>query len=342
MLHLRRTWTFLLFTLASHVTDAVSFAPTPTLADQQTSVLRFESLPTITGGALRNQAKARQVGEQNPICGWINGNGASAVSCGAGFYCATQQSFVGCCEISSCAGIVTTCYDILGSICDAACQQNVANLVCASPLPYCATYGYSGGSTGYGCAVATGYEVSVLLSVTTSDGGSLSVSTPSSSNPSTSSPASSSTTTSATSPASPSTNNGLSGGAIAGIVIGAIAAIALIGILAFLILRRHRKPPQEMGNTAQPIMQGTQQDLYPMQDRGGYRGEPYTDVPAVVSPGYKVDSPQRTPPPANMPSPSSPYWSEFSRTPRNSQQIYSGPLMPEMMGDASHVRGDHQ
>lgn len=54
---------------------------------------------------------------------------ASAVSCGANFYCATQQSFVGCCEISSCAGVVTTCYDILGSICDAACQQNTGNLV---------------------------------------------------------------------------------------------------------------------------------------------------------------------------------------------------------------------
>ncbi|KAH6714883.1 hypothetical protein BKA61DRAFT_603355 [Leptodontidium sp. MPI-SDFR-AT-0119] len=333
MLHLRSTWTFLFFTLAAHLTDAVSFAPAPTQADQQTPVLRFESLPTITGGALRNQAKARQVGEQNPICGWINGNGASAVSCGASFYCATQQSFVGCCEISSCAGIVTTCYDILGSICDAACQQNVANLVCASPLPYCATYGYSGGSTGYGCAVATGYKVSVLLSVTTSDGGSLSLPTPSST---TSSPASSSTTTSTTSPVSPSTNNGLGGGAIAGIVIGAIAAIALIGILVFLILRRHRKQPREMGNTAQQ-MQGTQQDQYAMQD---YRGEPYTDMPVVPSPGYKVESPQRSPPPGNMPSPPSPYWSENSRTPRNSQQIYSGPLMPEMMGDASHVRGD--
>lgn len=75
MLHLRSTWTFLFFTLAAHLTDAVSFAPAPTQADQQTPVLRFESLPTITGGALRNQAKARQVGEQNPICGWINGNG---------------------------------------------------------------------------------------------------------------------------------------------------------------------------------------------------------------------------------------------------------------------------
>jgi hypothetical protein len=54
---------------------------------------------------------------------------ASAVSCNEGYYCATQRNFVGCCASSSCSGIVTKCYDILGDICNASCRQNLGNLV---------------------------------------------------------------------------------------------------------------------------------------------------------------------------------------------------------------------
>jgi hypothetical protein len=54
---------------------------------------------------------------------------ANPVTCGASLYCATTSTFVGCCEPSSCVGIFTTCYDLLGATCNVACQNNPENLV---------------------------------------------------------------------------------------------------------------------------------------------------------------------------------------------------------------------
>lgn len=56
---------------------------------------------------------------------------ASAVTCPTSWYCATSQTYVGCCEAppATCVAFYTTCYDFLGSNCDNACLNNGQNLV---------------------------------------------------------------------------------------------------------------------------------------------------------------------------------------------------------------------
>lgn len=54
---------------------------------------------------------------------------AAPVTCNSGLYCATTNTFVGCCESANCRNIFTSCYDLLGDTCDQACQNNPQNLL---------------------------------------------------------------------------------------------------------------------------------------------------------------------------------------------------------------------
>ncbi|KAE9374021.1 hypothetical protein N431DRAFT_437570 [Stipitochalara longipes BDJ] len=322
-----RSIVFLVYALDT--SNALEFAPTPTWATVQSSALAWDNLPTITAGAFNGDLKARATNQQNPICGWIGGNGASAVSCGANYYCATESTFVGCCATASCAGIVTACYDLLGSICDAGCQNNIGNLVCSSTLPYCATYEYEGGSVGYGCAVARGYTVSVLVSITTSDGGRLTTGAP------TTTAASSTFAAPSTSlaAASGSSKSGLGGGPIAGIVIGSIAVIALVAFLVFLLLRNQRKHREE-------IKALREENPYPLQDRNSRVSQPYS-----ATGGYYFQNKETNLPgsPPLSDTPDSPYGSNFARTPRDIQQPhYIGPPIPEMATGDDHERREER
>jgi hypothetical protein len=188
----------------------------------------------------------------------------------------------------------------------------------SSTLPYCATYNYEGGSVGYGCAVARGYTVSVLLSTTTSDGGQLSVTsiTPSATTSSPKVPPTSTLPSASTTAVSTGSKSGLGSGTIAGIVIGSIAVVALIAFLIFLVLRTRRKHREEI----QALQQ--QQNPYPLQDRSSYRSTPYSGTTA----GYYNQNKEGF-------IPGSPPLTEPLTPPRNSHPLdYAGPTIPELHG----------
>ncbi|RDW82985.1 hypothetical protein BP5796_04476 [Coleophoma crateriformis] len=324
------------------LTNALLFEPTRTQSGLLASCTAIGSEPTDPAKSIHHELKPRQAGSQNAICGWIDGNSGSAVSCGGSFYCATEQSFVGCCPTSSCVGIVTACYDILGAICDAACQQDLGNLVCRSSLPYCATYNYPGGSVGYGCALATGYTKSVLLTYTTGPG-SFSPSSISSSSSTSTSVLNSSPTASTTT--SPSPKKGISGGAIAGIIIGSVATVALMGTLVWWLMRS-RKEKTRGDHSPQPL-QNVRQSQHQVQRQLAHTSN-LSGSTEAYSPGYKYGAlAQASPPPdstifagsgeVSLPARTSPYGSDFSGAgPRNSQHLgYRGPTMPEMSGDTN-------
>jgi hypothetical protein len=67
-------WTIVFFAKVFHISDALEFAPTPTRATRQTSVLSFHSLPAIAPGTFHGGLKERGTNQQNPICDWIEGN----------------------------------------------------------------------------------------------------------------------------------------------------------------------------------------------------------------------------------------------------------------------------
>jgi hypothetical protein len=68
-------WTIIFFANVFHISSALEFAPTSTRATRQTSALSFDGLPTIAPGAFHGDLKERSTNQQNPICGWIEGNG---------------------------------------------------------------------------------------------------------------------------------------------------------------------------------------------------------------------------------------------------------------------------
>ena len=113
-----------------------------------------------------------------------------------------------------------------------------------NPAPYCAIYRYASGSRGYGCAVTSGYNKTVLT--TTTAGGFLpfgqdATTTASSSSSSTSvnSAIGGALTNSPTPSMSGVHTTSISGGAIAGAVVGAIIALGILILIIFIFLRRH-------------------------------------------------------------------------------------------------------
>jgi hypothetical protein len=184
---------------------------------------------------------------------------------------------------------------------------------------------------GYGCAVARGYTVSVLLSTTTSDGGQLTLASSTSSS-STINPSPTSSGVSTATVASTTSKSRLGGGPIAGIIIGSVAAVASIAFLIFWILRTRRKHREEI----QTILQ-QQQNPYQLQDRSGWRTPQY---PSTIG-GYPAHDKEGLIPgsPPLSETVASPYGSNYSRTPRNSQPVdYTGPTMPEMQGELEYGR----
>lgn len=243
--------------------------PSPTFAGLRHADLQFNIRPTPNPWTPSNIAK--RFADDPAICGWVEGKDNDAVSCQSGSTCAAISTFVGCCpkgnsKDSSCTALFTTCYDVRGKSCDAACSSNTAALICDHP-DYCATYRYASGSQGFGCAKSTGYDKTVL----TVTGSSVTQPTPFGHDPSTTSTASTSTAGEASS----TSNTGLaasnsatavtakpksvSGGAIAGIVIGSLVGVAaILLILLFLFQRYRKKQAQRQGNQ-------TSQGPYEMQ-----------------------------------------------------------------------------
>jgi hypothetical protein len=75
MLSLKHMWAIIFFGSVFYISNALEFTPTPTRATRQTSALNFDSLPTIAPGTFHGDLKERGTSQQDPICGWIEGNG---------------------------------------------------------------------------------------------------------------------------------------------------------------------------------------------------------------------------------------------------------------------------
>lgn len=73
-------WSIAFLVYAFETSHGLEFAPTPTWATLQSSALGWANLPAITAGASHAELKARAPNEQNPICGWIEGNGGTRTS----------------------------------------------------------------------------------------------------------------------------------------------------------------------------------------------------------------------------------------------------------------------
>jgi len=68
-------WTSIVLAHVFDISNALEFIPTPTWATLRTSTFGLEILPTITAGTFQGDLKERDASQQNPICGWIGGNG---------------------------------------------------------------------------------------------------------------------------------------------------------------------------------------------------------------------------------------------------------------------------
>jgi len=290
--------------------------------------------PRLKGLELR----ARQETTANPsTCGWVDSSEGDPVTCSPGFICGTTQAtIVGCCHITTgtalCTDIITSCYDILGAICNASCQANPNNLVCSSPALYCAQYNYPSGSIGLGCAPYTSYTKTVVLSLNSADQGGL-LFTSSNSLSATTSPA-----PSASSSTSPNHYNRLSGGEIAGIAIGCAAGVILAILLFIALLHHRRKNPTQVELPADNITRSPQPEssLVKAPELSSIKattikskGFPRTGDGSNVHQSYRA-SPMLE---------SEPQYHGSSRP--QSEQHYRGPPLPELGVDrVSHYRQD--
>ena len=136
--------------------------------------------------------------------------------------------------------------------CEASCNLTTDTMSNSDgQAPYCAVYRYASSSTGYGCAVMTGYTRSVLVTTTSgvnhdpfgSSGSTTSSSTAmqtTSTSASTGSSAHASSTTPTETQTGAPASNSLGGGGIAGIVVGGLVAIAIITVTIWAVVRRRQ------------------------------------------------------------------------------------------------------
>lgn len=204
---------------------------------------------------------------------------------------------MGCCSTAGlrCDVLQTTCYDVrskfnIASVDNAALVWSATNInlvprpaltkCSGTPEPYCATYRYASSSKGFGCAVTSNYNKTVLTTTTSQaapfgqDPSSVSISSTSTSSTSTKpQPGSTSSLSRVTSSSTTQVNATLlSGGAIAGIVAGCIVALAAVTWLVLLCLKRRRqRPAQQPGHPPFHLEASQDQYIYPqyMKPDGG-------------------------------------------------------------------------
>ncbi|KAH0499207.1 hypothetical protein TgHK011_006413 [Trichoderma gracile] len=183
-------------------------------------------------------------------CGFVPGTAGNSFTCiSSGFTCTPQQGHVGCCEPNSaCSLIKTTCIDYKASQ-GGACNlpSDYHTLCCGtSSLPACYTWVVSTSAasddatslyTLFDCSPRAGRGT--LLTV---DPGWSSTHTfgPTTTTSTTSSETSSTSTTSSPEPTHKSSSSSTPVAAIAGGTVGGVAALGLVGLAAFLFIRRHR------------------------------------------------------------------------------------------------------
>jgi hypothetical protein len=218
----------------------------------------------------------------------------------SGFTCATSNGVAGCCSgaLSKCQGLYTACYGAYTQYC-VDCSVPFDIVSCPLSAPYCATYQYESGLSGFGCGDVSGYTVSVLLTTRSQKGaGSLILPTPSTTSKSSSALVTTPTHTPSTAPSS----SPISKGAIAGISVGSALVIAIIAaVLAFFCFRRSKSRRATSKISAQaPGWTSTQGDY--QKDANGYNGSerPYSpgvasDYSATLNPARGYENVQMSP-----------------------------------------------
>ncbi|KAL7803751.1 hypothetical protein V8C44DRAFT_261113 [Trichoderma aethiopicum] len=201
-------------------------------------------------------------------CGFVPGTAGNSFTCiSSGFTCTPQQDYVGCCEPNSaCSLIKTTCIDYKASQ-GGACNlpSDYHTLCCGtSSLPACYTWVISTSASSdesariysiFDCSPQAGRGT--LLTV--DPGWSSTHTFGPTTTKATTTTSSSSTTTSTPKPTHKSDSDSGSStpvAAIAGGTVGGVVALGLVGLAAFLFIRRHNArnaPPDATlgGNTPQ-------------------------------------------------------------------------------------------
>lgn len=135
---------------------------------------------------------------------------------------------------------------------------------------YCAIYRYASGSRGYGCAISTGYNKTVLTTTSSSVARPTPFDDPSTTSTASTSTIGKSSSSSDTGPAAsnsatavPVKPNSMSGGIIAGIVLGAVASAVILVTLWLLFQKYRKKQAQQQENQ-------TYRGSYSLQDQGLY------------------------------------------------------------------------
>ncbi|PTB81342.1 hypothetical protein M440DRAFT_1013522 [Trichoderma longibrachiatum ATCC 18648] len=229
-------------------------------------------------------------------CGFVPGTAGNSFTCiSSGFTCTPQQDYVGCCEPNSaCSLIKTTCIDYKASR-GGACNlpSDYHTLCCGtSSIPACYTWVISTSASSdesariysiFDCSPQAGRGT--LLTV--DPGWSSTHTFGPTTTTTTTTTSSSSTTTSTPKPTHKSDSGGSSTpvAAIAGGTVGGVVALGLVGLAAFLFIRRHNArnaPPDATlgGNTPQ-----NQDPAAPAGGGGGGGGAVYpSGVPAGYAP----------------------------------------------------------
>ncbi|KAL7950653.1 hypothetical protein V8C42DRAFT_307164 [Trichoderma barbatum] len=220
-------------------------------------------------------------------CGFVPGTTGNSFTCiSSGFTCTPQANFVGCCEPnSSCSLIKTTCIDYKaskGGACDL--PSDYHTLCCGTSTEgSCYTWVVPTSAGDESISMHTLFDCSPTAGrgtlLTIDPGWALTHSF----GPTTTTTTSESTTSTMTSSTPEPTEKGSSTpvGAIAGGTVGGVAALGLVGLAAFLFIRRRNPrnappdatlggPPQGQNPPAGPV--------YPSGVPAGYQGG-YAPVP---------------------------------------------------------------
>ncbi|KAF3075382.1 hypothetical protein CFAM422_002383 [Trichoderma lentiforme] len=214
---------------------ALGWSPKPTQAPKP-----------LLGRMMIPRADDFTIGPQT--CGFVPGTTGNSFTCiSVGFTCTPQANFVGCCEPnSSCSLIKTTCIDYQASKGGACNLPSDYHTLCCGTSSVGACYTWVVSTSGSGdesTSLHTLFDCSPQAGrgtlLTVDPGWSL---THSFGSTTTTTSASTTATTTTSTPEPTHKSSSTNVGAIAGGTVGGVAALGLVGLAAFLFIRRRYSP----------------------------------------------------------------------------------------------------
>ncbi|KAL7790964.1 hypothetical protein V8C37DRAFT_382990 [Trichoderma ceciliae] len=275
--------------------------------EQQQLALGWSPKPTqapkpLLGRMMVPRADDFTLGPQT--CGFVPGTVGNSFTCiSSGYTCTPQSDFVGCCEPnSSCSLIKTSCIDYQASASGACNLPSDFHTLCCgtSSLPACYTWVISTSAstddsatlyTIFDCSpqagrgtlltVDPGWSSTHSLGSTTTTSTTTSTTTASAESSTSSTTSSTSSTSAAPAPEPTHKSSSTPVGAIAGGTVGGVAALGLVGLAAFLFIRRRNPRNAPPNATLGPPAQGQNPPggaVYPSGVPVGYQAG-YVPVP---------------------------------------------------------------